>query len=768
MGMTLDILRGKVPSTSPWHTSQRAVVTQGSSAGGYAASVSASLGSPLNVPGARSWENNVAAARSIATISSNLASVDLVVLRGDEADENHEVARLWNVSQPGAPVSARITRETMFAQAEVRGEAFGYIDRGVTGAGPARGLWPIYDEVDVVVATREDNPHAQVVLGYVVRKGTKRIGLLPSEVLWLRYPHPTKAWHALAPWAAALGAAELDSYARAWQLGEFKNGAKPGTVVYLGDMDEQAYTRAVADFKTGVEGPENSGKSLLVAGSVPATVSRLTLTPTEMSYLETRARNDDQVFLAFGIRPDYFKGASTYENQRAAKTALWSDNHLPKLDVLGSEIDRQLLPQANEEAGFDVSQVDALQENADAIYNRIRGIAYTDTLTMDEARAQLGLEPLPGGEGAYTLTEYRARVANRNLPPAEGEAARASRPQVVTSLLPRARRTIAHRGTVRVLAIEQRKKRKGVQRPSTSAFYSNHERVGERVVKGLAEKQMRVVLRKLSSLRTSELATWARHAEKCGWLTIGAEEGIMGRLQARDGATAALPTLALRSLERDNLHTDLGLSPWTNLSPTFPCECERIAADSVFDAGYWRQQTDEATEAWLRGVWEGAGAQMADGLGVGFDVFDERVTKAMDKRRAVLAEQVTQTTRRVLDSRLLEVIAEEGWSIDDAAQAVRSVFGDLSGYRAETIARTEVVGGYNAASNIAAQATGLVQSRSWLTAEDERVRDSHERQNGHRLTDPKAHYPNGLRYPGDPQGDPGETIRCRCVELYEV
>lgn len=771
MGTTLDILRGKVsvgPTAQPFATQERAVVTGGGSSSGYAMTVGAGLGSMLNVPGARSWEQNVAAGRCIDTISSNLASVDLVVLQGDEANDQHPVAQLWNTSTPGAPVSARITRQTAFAQAEVRGEGFVYIDRGPTGTGPARGLWPIYDEVDVVIEGSRDDPMHQSVRGFVARRDGRRFGLLPSEVLWLRYPHPTKAWAAMAPWARALGAAELDSYARAWQLGEFRNGAKPGAVVYLGDMDEAAYNRAVADFRTGVEGAHNAGKSLLVAGQVPATVSRLSLTSAEMDYLKSRAANDDEVFLAFGIRPDYFKGQSTYENQRAAKTALWSDNHLPKLDVLGSEIDRQLLPATNETAGFDVSQVDALQENADAIYTRIRAIAATDTLMLDEARAQIGLDPLPNGEGQYTLTEYRARVAQRYLTPDQG--APSARADTAANLLPRARRTIAVSGHVRVLALEPRKagKRKALKRPSTSNFYATHERVGQRTMAALADKQLRVVLRSLSKLRTSEVAGWSEHARGCGFLTIGTDEGILGRMVTAPGANQ-LHTRALGIVQRDdNLHTDLGLSPWSNLTPTVPCDCARIAADSVFDAGYWRAQTDEATEGWLRGVWEGAGAQMADGLGVSFDVFDERVTKAMDKRRAVLADQVTQTTRRVLDSALLEVIAEDGWSIDDAERAIRGVFGDLSGYRANTIARTEVVGGYNAASNIAAQATGLVSAREWLTAEDERVRRSHQALNGQRLTDPKATYRNGLRYPGDPQGDPSETINCRCVELYDV
>jgi HK97 family phage portal protein len=754
MGRSLDILRGKVdvaPGVAPWATAQRSVVN---ATGGASMVNTSALGIQLGkLEGSKGWQGNVTAARCIDTISTNLASVDLTVMVGDEANDAHEVAQLWNVSKPGAPVSARITRQVAFAGAEVRGESFTYLDRGPTGLAPCRGTWPIYDEVDVVVEDDPENPHSQRVKGYIVRKGNQRLGLLPSEVLWLRYPHPTKAWGALAPWAAATGAAELDSYARAWQLGEFRNGAKPGSVIYLGNLDQQGYDRALAAFKTEVAGPQNAGKSLLVAGAVPATVSRLSMTAEEMAYLKSRTANRDEVMLAFGIRPDYFAGQSTYENQRAAKTGLWSDLLLGKLDVLGSEVDRQLLPAANEEAAFDVSKVDALQENQDAIYGRIRGIAYTDVITMDESRAQLGLEPLPGGEGAYTLTEYRARVALRNLPPEQGgdpsarmhNALRAvHRPETVTAVLPRRGRYVAMRGAVVPVRTAAVRKAKKLRRPSTSAFYQTHEQVGQRAMAALADKQLRVVLRNLSKLRTSQVADWTTHRAHA--TDLAADNGVVPA----------------------GLIDGMRVSPFTTLPMTNTCACERGAADDLFDSKHWASQTEEATDAWLRGVWEGAGAQMADGLGVDFDSFDDKVLRAMEARRSELAELVTGTTKRVLDSQLLAITAEEGWSIDQAEQAIRGVFDDLSGYRAQTIARTEVVGGYNRASNIAAMASGVVTGRRWLTAEDEAVRPSHQRLNGQRLTDPKDRYSNGLLHPGDTSGPASETVNCRCVETYDL
>ena len=744
MGRGLDILLGKADTSMgvlPWATGQRSVV----GANGSARMVAGSAFGGIDLGSTpRNWAAQPVAYRCVATTAANLASVDMTVLVGDEANDTHEVAQLWNQGPAVASVSARIVRETAFAMAEVRGEAFVYLDRGDTGTGPVRGWAPIYDEVDVVVRGVESNPVMQELAGFRVRRGNQTFGLLPSEVLWLRYPHPMKQWHALAPWAAALGAAELDSYARAWQLGEFKNGAKPGAVIYLGDLDEAAYNAAMAQFRTQVEGPHNSGKSLLVAGPQPAAVNKLTMTAEEMAYLKSRTANADEQMLAFGYRPDYFRGQSTYENQRAAKVAAWSDLYLPKLDVLGSEVDRQLLPDPREQAAFDVSKIDALQENQDAIYNRIRGIAYTDTILVDEARAQLGYDPLPDGRGQATLTEFRARIQMEQAAAqaaADAGTARAAWPQTRAAVLPAIRRRVAHRGVViPVRSMQQRRRAQTVHRPDPSAFYTTHERVGERVMQALADKQLRVVLRALAKLRTSQVQAWdERHRFHVAH-------------QVPEHRMVEVP----------------GLSPFTALTVTGECDCTRIAADDVFDAGYWRAQTEDAVATWLRGVWEGAGASMADGLGIGFDVFDEQVLHAMEDRRAVLADQVTQTTRRVLDSQLLGITAEEGWSIDDAETAIRGAFDDLSGYRARTIARTEVVGGYNQASSIGARESGLVAARRWLTAEDERVRPSHQRLNGHRLESVTERYPNGLLHPGEPSGDPSEAVNCRCTKLFDL
>jgi len=735
MAPLLDILRGKAgPGVqldllgAP--AGKRAAAP--SRMGGFAGVAGTRGGSYLN-EGQRDYSASATAYRCIHWIATNAASVDLAVLQGDEPNLDHPTAVLWN-RRPNPVLSARLQKELVFARLEVVGELMLYLDRGPTGEGDIAAAWPIYDPVEVVVDRRLGGE----LQGYVVKvQGGARVPLLPSEVLWLRYPHPFNEWGALAPWKAAMYAAESDAYARAWQRGEFQHGARPSSVVYLGDLDEEAHDKAVAEYEASVAGPENAGRSLLVSGATQAKVERLTLSPAEMSYLESRAANSDEVMLAFGLRPDLFRGQATYENQRAAKVAAWSDTLLPKLEVVASETDRQLLPDLAETAVFDVSGVDALRENADALYARVGGATEVDLLLLDEARAELGFDPLPGNVGQQTLAAYRAQVA--------AAAAAGSLPTNGRSVLmgarPVIRLLVGARGLQRIV---QRPERPEVRRAAArnprrvQAFYDRHERVGARAVARLAKRQERQVLRDLRKLHPRGLAE-------------------------------------LYAMLADTDTVRITGSPWTELPVASPLPLggvaleqggQRVAADEVFDNAYWREQTVEYLDSFMAGVWEGAGVDAANTLGISLDLFDARVLDSMRTRALILADQVTKTTRAVLDAQLLQAGVEGGESIDQLAARVRAVFTDLSGPRARTIARTETVGGFNATSRIAAQESGVVKGRTWLAANDDRVRDSHQAINGETVNGMAGAYSNGLLHPGDPNGPPRETVNCRCVETY--
>jgi len=83
------------------------------------------------------------------------------------------------------------------------------------------------------------------------------------------------------------------------------------------------------------------------------------------------------------------------------------------------------------------------------------------------------------------------------------------------------------------------------------------------------------------------------------------------------------------------------------------------------------------------------------------------------------------------------------------------------------VARSETAMAAGFGQHSAAEQSGVVKKKKFLSSRDDRVRDSHVALDGEErdLDEP---YSNGQMFPGDPSVDPSEFINCRCVETYQT
>jgi len=114
--------------------------------------------------------------------------------------------------------------------------------------------------------------------------------------------------------------------------------------------------------------------------------------------------------------------------------------------------------------------------------------------------------------------------------------------------------------------------------------------------------------------------------------------------------------------------------------------------------------------------------------------------------------------------------ANLGEGIPDLAKRIQDVY-DVSDSRAETIARTEVVGSSNSMAfdqaGAAQDLLGVPLTKSWLATADERTRPDHAEADGQEqpLEEPFDVGGEDLMYPGDPEGSPEQVVNCRCALL---
>jgi HK97 family phage portal protein len=367
------------------------------------------------------WRHSAVAYRCIVAIASNAATCPLEILNDNEEPIDDDVVNLWNHA-PNNYMSARMLREIAWLRLETKGQCFVYMDRGNSGLGPVASLHILDSSWGVEPIIDDTGPDGiDELIGYRIHGNSGRTGaLLPEEMLWLRYPDPDDVWGCLPPLKAAKFALELDDYARRFQSATLSRGGTPAGVVVLGDVDEETHKQVRADLAARHERPEDSGRHLVLSGPVQSKYDRISFSSEEISYLDTRIKTAEEIMLAFGVPRDYLMGGTTYENRAASRATLWSDTILPKLQVVASEIDLQTVPDTRQTARFNTDDVEALQESADQRVSRAVLLVNADVLTIDEARAEVNLEPLPGGAGTLTQTPYRQRANAPLIPTRNG------------------------------------------------------------------------------------------------------------------------------------------------------------------------------------------------------------------------------------------------------------------------------------------------------------------------------------------------------------
>lgn len=112
--------------------------------------------------------------------------------------------------------------------------------------------------------------------------------------------------------------------------------------------------------------------------------------------------------------------------------------------------------------------------------------------------------------------------------------------------------------------------------------------------------------------------------------------------------------------------------------------------------------------------------------------------------------------------RSLEEGIQNGETMDELGARVQAEVQGINTGQAQTIARTETAAAYNTGRLDGLKQMGITHKR-WMTSHDERVRVSHNNAESDGAIPLDQKFSNGLIYPGDPSGPPGETINCRCI-----
>lgn len=192
------------------------------------------------------------------------------------------------------------------------------------------------------------------------------------------------------------------------------------------------------------------------------------------------------------------------------------------------------------------------------------------------------------------------------------------------------------------------------------------------------------------------------------------------------------------------------------------------ADDIIFIMAEWEDEFAKAGGPAIANAYEGGalhGIRIA-GLSMSFNINNPVAQQFIKEKTLQFSFDINETTSNQLKDEIVAGL-KAGETHAQIAGRVNKVFDFAEKYRAMRIARTEVADVENHAIMDQWNKSEQVPRKSWLHGGGGfEPRPEHVAMNGE-IVRISERFSNGLSYPGDPAGGPGETCNCTCTILPE-
>ena len=288
--------------------------------------------------------------------------------------------------------------QDLLTQKILTGNAFATYELGSgLNAGKPYALYSMPSEQMQIVIGNDQRS----IAGYNLDFAWSENSIVPaSEVLHIKSPNPDYDeegdWlYGQSPFRAARRS--IQAYNESLETGVWflDNKGAQKVLFTKGEMDmsPESMDQFKSKLRAQAQGSKNAGNIPVVNGELGSI--DVAADPQKALVLEQRVQAAKEICNVLNF-PTQLIGIdnATYQNAKEAKKALWENVILPELCEIRAGLNRWLTPMFgdNIELDFDVSQVDALQED-----KLMRGKAikeFAGMITVNEARAMAGLQPI--------------------------------------------------------------------------------------------------------------------------------------------------------------------------------------------------------------------------------------------------------------------------------------------------------------------------------------------------------------------------------------
>ena len=354
------------------------------------------------------YSENAIVYRCINEISNNASRVKINLFRGDQELDNHPLLDL--LYNPSPTMSQVEWFQALYSYLLISGNNY-MLSVGGDNTPPTElyNLRP--DRMKIRSGTRampvayDYMLKGQIVESYIVDQATGG-----SKVKHIKLFNPLDDYYGMSPMQASSVDIDQHNLANKHNVNLLQNGARPSGAVIFNPKDETGGNVQLSDVQRNqlmndvnqrFSGTNNAGKPMLLEGDFEW--KEMGLSPKDMDFIQLKNMSAKDIALVYGV-PSQLIGipdSQTYSNFAEAKLALYNETIIPLLDRIQGDLNEWLVPMFNEqglELRYDIDSIPAMAEQRKRVFESVSAGVKEGILTRNEAREQLGYEPIEGAD----------------------------------------------------------------------------------------------------------------------------------------------------------------------------------------------------------------------------------------------------------------------------------------------------------------------------------------------------------------------------------
>lgn len=339
--------------------------------------------------------------------------------------DKHPLLDLWK--RPNPLQGGSTFREMFLAYLLIDGNSF--ILSAAPQNKPPTELWCLRPDRVSVIPGNAANP----IAGYTYTVGRSKVRLPAETVRHFKLFNPLDDWRGLSPMSPAAKSIDQNNAAKSWNVALLQNGARTTGVVTMDTyLEDEQYQRLKESIAEEYSGFLNAGRPILLENG--AKWQDAGMTPKDMDWTQGQKLSSREVAITYNIAPELLGDSEnkTYSNYGEARRALYEENILPTCDIFREDINPWLCVMYPDTPflDYDPADVEALQEDQDAVEGRATRRFQGGYMKVNEARIATGLEEDTGEWGDKYIFELPQRApAQPESPPESAHGLPGMNPQ---------------------------------------------------------------------------------------------------------------------------------------------------------------------------------------------------------------------------------------------------------------------------------------------------------------------------------------------------